>query len=114
MTNSRNKGKNGELEFAKVLKALGISARRSQQYAGADGTADLVTGVPGTHWEVKRRRSIGAVRFMDQAQRDARPGDLPIVALREDRGSWLIMLEAKDLPEFVERISDALETSRDI
>jgi len=106
MTNSREKGKRGEREFAEVLRGLGIEARRSQQYAGNEGTADLKTAVPGLHVEVKRRTAIGAVRFMDQAERDCLPDDLPLVALREDRGEWLILLHAKQIPKLIEKLSD--------
>ena len=109
MTNSRQKGKRGELEFAKVLTSLGIDARRSQQYAGNEGTADLKTCIPGLHVEVKRRATIGAARFMDQAERDCLPNDLPIVALREDRGSWMVLVKAQELPRLIEKIHDALQ-----
>ena len=44
----RQKGKAGEREFAKVLRELGFDARRSQQYSGEGGTADLVTSIPNT------------------------------------------------------------------
>jgi len=109
MTNSREKGKRGEREFAEVLRGMGISARRSQQYAGNEGTADLKTDVPGLHVEVKRRTRIGAVRFMEQAERDCLSDDLPIVALREDRGEWLILVRAKEIPKLIEKLGDAQE-----
>lgn len=35
--NSRNKGKNGELELASILREYGYNARRGQQYCGANG-----------------------------------------------------------------------------
>ena len=44
--NSRQKGKGGELELAKLLRAYGYNARRGQQYSGISGDADVV-GVPG-------------------------------------------------------------------
>jgi hypothetical protein len=101
---SREKGKRGEREFAEVLRGMGINARRAQQFAGNEGTADLKTSIPGLHVEVKRRANIGAARFMDQAERDCLPNDLPIVALREDRGSWLILVKAQELPRLIDKI----------
>ncbi len=104
---SREKGKRGEREFAEVLQGMGISARRAQQYAGNEGTADLKTSIPGLHVEVKRRAAIGAARFMDQAERDCLENDLPLVALREDRGSWMVLVKAQDLPRLIEKINAA-------
>ena len=44
--NSREKGKRGELELARALRALGYDCRRGQQYSGKNGDADVV-GLPG-------------------------------------------------------------------
>jgi len=107
---NREKGKRGEREFSKVLREMGIDARRSQQYAGTGGTADLITAVPGLHVEVKRRTKIGAARFMDQAERDCLTGDLPIVAMREDGGEWLVVVKAENLVELVRKIQGTQET----
>ena len=51
--NSRNKGKIGELELAKLFRDHGFKSRRGQQYCGTSGEAD-VTGLPGLHIECKR------------------------------------------------------------
>lgn len=48
--NSREKGKRGELELAKLLRDCGFDTRRGQQYSGANGDADVV-GLPGIHIE---------------------------------------------------------------
>jgi len=112
MTNSNQKGKRGELEFAGLLRELGIDARRSQQYCGTEGTADIHSAARGVHWEVKRYAKIASTRFLEQAERDCLPNDLPVVAMREDRGEWTIQLRAKDLARFVAKINDALETHR--
>jgi hypothetical protein len=111
MTNSRQKGKRGELEFAALLRDLGIEARRSQQYCGTEGHADITSAIPGVHWEVKRYAKIASLRFLEQAERDCLANDLPVVALREDRGEWTLQLRAKDLPRLVAKLSAALATS---
>ena len=100
----RQKGKAGEREFAKVLRELGFDARRSQQYSGEGGTADLVTSIPNLHVEVKRRTKIGAARFMDQAERDWLDSDIPLIAMREDGGEWLVVIKAKDLTAVARKI----------
>ena len=109
---SREKGKRGEREFAAFLRDLGIEARRTQQFSGTEGTADVSSSLEGVHFEVKRYAGIAAVRFLEQAERDRRPGDLPVVAMREDRGEWTVMVRAKHLEEMAKKIVAALEMSR--
>lgn len=55
MTNSRQKGKRGELAAAHYLRSLGfISARRGVQYSGSPDSPDVVCDeLPGVHIEVK-------------------------------------------------------------
>ena len=108
---SREKGKRGEREVAQALRDLGFDARRTQQYAGADGTADIRSSISGTHWEVKRYAKIAALRFLDQARRDAPPGDVAVVACREDGGPWVIQVELANLPTLARKIVAALERS---
>lgn len=109
MVNSRRKGKTGELEAARYLREhLGLPASRSAQHSGKE-QADL-RGVPGVHFEVKRRRKIGACQFMEQAQADAATGEIPVVLLRPDDGHWLILLDPRD----VERLAQRLSASRPV
>ena len=106
MPNSKQKGKRGELEFVHALKALGIDARRTQQFCGTEGTADVDSEIDGLHWEVKRRTSIAAMRFIEQAERDRRSGDVPIVAMREDRGPWTLMIRLEHLQDLIKKFAD--------
>lgn len=93
--NSRRKGKAGELEFAGLCKAHGYDCRRGQQYSGANGDAD-VEGLNGIHIEVKRVERLDLEGAMSQSGRDARTGELPIVAHRKNRGEWMITMRADD------------------
>ena len=111
---SREKGKRGEREFASFLRDLGLEARRTQQFSGTEGTSDVSSSLDGVHLEVKRYAGIAAFRFLEQAERDADPDDLPVVAMREDRGEWAILFRAKDLERIAATIVAALETSRGI
>lgn len=52
MTNSREKGKRGEREAANYLTAIGLPARRTQQYNG-DGLSDVVVDGLAVSIEVK-------------------------------------------------------------
>lgn len=92
--NSRQKGKRGELEWARVCRENGYDCRRSQQYAGANGDADVV-GLPGVHIEVKRVERLDLDAAMSQSMRDAKEGEMPIVAHRKNRGGWLVTMPAE-------------------
>jgi hypothetical protein len=90
--NSRAKGAAGEREFAAVLRAAGWpQARRGQQRAGVDG-ADVIDGPGGVHWEVKRVQALNFWAAAAQAQRDAAPGEVPVVAARRNGGEWLAVV----------------------
>ena len=94
MINSRRKGKAGELEWARVCREHGYDCRRGQQFSGANGDADVV-GLPGIHIEVKRVERLDLESAMSQSRRDARPGELPVVAHRRNRGEWLVTMPAE-------------------
>lgn len=89
--NSREKGKRGELEAARVLKEYGYETRRGQQYSGATGDADVV-GLPGIHLEIKRVEKLNISEAMKQSIRDARDGELPVVMHRKNRETWLVTM----------------------
>lgn len=87
MTNSRQKGKRGELEIAKILKERGYDARRGQQYCGINGDADVV-GLDGVHIEVKRVEQLNIDKAMLQVARDTREDEIPVVFHRKNGECW--------------------------
>jgi Holliday junction resolvase len=99
--NSRQKGKNGELELAKFLREHGFAeARRGQQFHGGADSPDCV-GVPGHHIECKRVEALSLYAAYDQAVRDAGPGSVPLVAHRKNGTPhhplpWLAILSLDD------------------
>lgn len=101
MTNSRNKGKKGELEFKDFLKDRGYDARRGQQYCGANGDADVV-GVPGMHVEVKRTETCRPYQYLEQAVKDARIDEVPVVFHRQNRRQWIVIMDAGDFMDLYE------------
>lgn len=94
MTNSKQKGKRGELEVANMLKKYGYDARRGQQYSGANGDADVV-GLPGVHIEVKRVEALNIEKAMEQSKRDAR-GEIPAVFHRKNGKEWKATVRLED------------------
>ena len=89
--NSREKGKRGERELAQELSKYGYSARRGQQYSGANGDADVI-GVPGLHIECKRVEKLNLEEAVKQAEHDARPGEYSCVMHRRNRENWKVTM----------------------
>ena len=101
--NSRAKGATGERALAKRLREYGYEARRGQQYAGANGDADVVTNMGDIHIECKyTAKGHGSLyEWLDQSKRDARQNEMPVVMHRhvskDARGlPWLVTLSLDD------------------
>ena len=87
--NSRTKGAVGERELALLLRTAGYAnARRSAQYCGNTGDAPDITGVDGLHIECKRAEQVRDEVFLQQAERDARKGEIPVVMYRRNGETW--------------------------
>ena len=97
MTHSRNKGKRGERELVRLLRAEGFDARRGQQFRGTPDSPDvLVADRPWLHLEVKRTERFRIYDAIDQARRDAGEGQMPVVAYRANRCRWLAVVDLRD------------------
>lgn len=101
MPRSRRKGAEYEREVAKVLRDAGLNARRGQQYSGANGDPDVVCDdLPLFHLELKRRKEhISAAdmyAFMEQAKRDKRAGQMPVIVHRTDKHESLVTMRLSD------------------
>lgn len=104
----RRKGKVAEREAAEFIRtAWGVNARRSVQFSGKNGDADLTTDLTALHFEVKARQSHSVFKFLDQAKQDG--GDkVSVVLLRENgRKRWGILVFADEARAFAK----ALETT---
>lgn len=95
--NSRAKGAAGERELARKLREYGyVNARRSQQYCGANGDADIVDALPGVHIECKRVERLNLEDAMTQSKHDAREGEVPVVMHRKNNCEWLCTIRLVD------------------
>jgi len=105
MTNSKQKGKRGELELVKMLKKLfpGPNWRRSQQYCGMDDGEPDVVGMDSLHIECKRVESGTKTlyKWVDQAERDAENGQIPVVMHRASLQPWLVIVPLDRLKDLV-------------
>ena len=91
--NSKSKGKRGELDLVEQLRTAGYAnARRTAQYCGNTGDAPDITGIDGLHIECKRREQIQDEVFLQQAEKEAKKGLIPIVMYRRSREKWKVCL----------------------
>lgn len=95
MTNSRAKGKRGELELKTYLNEHGYDTRRGQQYCGTSGDADVV-GLEHIHIECKRVENLNIQKAYEQSVRDAREEETPVVIHRRNRQPWMVTLSLED------------------
>lgn len=107
--NSRDKGKRGELELAHELEKFGYETRRSVQFCGANGDADVV-GVPGLHIECKRVERLNIYDAIKQSVNDAREGEMPVVMHRKNRQKWLVTLSLDDFMKIWKESKDEQQT----
>lgn len=103
--NSRAKGASGERELAHELKKYGYETRRSVQYCGANGDADVV-GVDGLHIECKRVERLNIHDAMKQSLNDAREGEKAVVMHRKNRTNWLVTMTLEDFMELWKEATD--------
>ena len=104
--NSRQKGAEGEREWARIIRKIwnAVTARRGCQYAGGPYSPD-VTGIPGLHCEVKRTEKLSVYKAMSQAIKDS-GNNTPYVAHRKNCEDWLIIIRADDVLAFVKAINE--------
>ena len=111
---SRQKGKRAEREAAAALSdLLGVSVRRSQQYAGGVDSADVI-GVADDrlHIEVKHQERMHLYDWMGQSIGDAGP-KCPIVLHRANRKDWLVSVRLSDLVALCRIITDVCESGKE-
>lgn len=101
---SRTKGKVGEREAAKELsRILDRDVTRSQQYKGAEHSADLAnTGK--LHFEVKRIERFNLYDALEQADHDRGENSIPVVLHRRNRKPWVCVIYLDDVNSFVEEM----------
>ena len=102
-------GAAAELEAADALAQLIGECRRTIQYTGRSGCADVTCEyAPGLHIEVKRTERLNPYLFMDQAIRDStKTKRTPIVVCRSSFKPWLVVVRLSDLPALAQQIVDA-------
>jgi Holliday junction resolvase len=105
--NSRRKGKEGELELARILRTFGFDTRRGQQFKGGGDSPDVM-GLPGVHIECKRVQNLNIEKAMVQSRTDADgTDDVPVVMHRKDREKWKVTMDLDDFMNMYIAATDA-------
>jgi hypothetical protein len=102
MAHSRAKGARGELEACEALGRVGLDCRRTVQYSGKGGTADLACDRANLHIEVKRTEHFRLYAALEQALSDRKGMAVPCVMHRPSHKPWIIIMRVDDIPRFVE------------
>ena len=96
MVNGKQKGSAGERELAQRLREYGFTARRTQQFCGAAGDADIFCiELSEYHIECKRVEKLNIDKAMDQAVRDCKD-KTPICVHRRNKKPWLVTMYLED------------------
>jgi len=118
MTDSRQKGKRGELEVAQLFRAINIKACRSQQFSGKGmGPGDVIlhdlNGHPlPTFVEVKRREVYSSnqlLAWVEQASQEAGSGNVGLVIHRKSKQPWQVTFLLSDMDYLLEDLRQLWE-----
>ena len=101
---SKEKGKRGEREVAKLLKKHGFYAERGQQYHGRGDAPDVKHNMEGLHIEAKYVEKFGLWAAMKQAREDMNEGDVPVVFHRKTHKPWVVVIDAEDFLKMMQEI----------
>ena len=96
MINSKAKGSAGERELANKLKEHGFSARRTQQFCGKAGDADVdCVELSEFHIECKRVERLNIDTAMEQSLNDCND-KTPTVFHRRNHKPWYVTMYLED------------------
>ncbi len=105
---SRNKGASAERELTALLsERLGIDIKRKLGQARDSGD-DVQVGP--FRIEVKRRETLSIMQWCRQVEACCGPGDVPVVAFRQNNQSWRIVLKLDDFLSYLQHHVDKTAT----
>jgi len=116
MTDSRSKGKRGELDAAKMIaRATGCRAWRGRQHRGGADSPDVRTDPDGCRIEVKRTERLDLYAAVDQARRETPDAEQAVAVVHRRNGRpWVWIVPAERIEAFRQWLNDcAIHRCRD-
>lgn len=119
--NSKQKGSRGERELVKLLKSLGYTARRSQQYQGVrdeSNSADVIHNIEGVRIEVKlgyNQHEFGSAfvkEWIETAKNETPPYQNWMIFWRKDRKKWMAIFHIRGIDVLTDDIESAIFLNR--
>ena len=107
--NSRTKGASGERQACRALEEAlelpyGCLCRNVSEQARGGKFGDVL-GIPGVHIEVKWCKVIHITRWLEQAESDCSPEDIPVIVYRVDGDTaWRVHYRLRDTMELMRRV----------
>ena len=112
---SRNKGKAGEREVAKLFTVRNFPSKRGVQYNGSTGSPDVIIDALSEVFqiEVKRTETFNLYSALTQAKSDA-PTKVPLVIHRRSKRPWVAVIELNRLIDLFQIIFDRVDWANDL
>lgn len=93
----RGKGNRAEREIVDMLRKFGWKDARRNWQSGGQGGGDILGGPTDVHVEVKHRERCAIWEWLEQAEAEARPTDMPVVVFRRNRSQWYAAVPMSEL-----------------
>lgn len=92
----RSKGNRAERAVVDILRTWGWKDAKRNWQSGGQGGGDIIEGPADVHLEVKHHERCTIWDWIAQAEGEARPTDIPVVVLRDNKHSWWCVLPADE------------------
>lgn len=99
---SRRKGLGGEREVADLFEAYGWDVRGLEDQGDWLCVSRRAAGLMLLHLECKRAERLRFPEWIAQAMQEAPAGALPLLAFRQNRQPWRVVLELEQLLELLQ------------
>jgi Holliday junction resolvase len=94
---SRTKGKLGELEVVRLLRAHGWPNARRTSDGRRQGSCDIAEGPEACVIEIRRREAVNVPKGMREVSERTSFTELPVLVHRPSRSPWLATLPLEEL-----------------
>lgn len=101
---SRDKGRRGEQEVARIFREAGFDVDRVPNSGGLRVKGDI-TGLEGYHVEVKRQETLALPKWLKQAYEES-DYNVPVVIFRRSNEDWHAVIPLGTLLDLLKRAAE--------